>query len=152
MVAFDMSRYMHGGTLWRPLNQDAGNLSELLKATFGISSKEVLCEGQVLEGKISAGSPAVLIISTSALRSLELLRFLISSLLGLLQLLELLIYVYILIYKYQLPLVAKFSNMSLGVHLLCEVMPVFHLIFIWMMQLLLPCFGVVIYCLKRTWI
>ncbi|XXG41636.1 hypothetical protein AAC387_Pa01g2065 [Persea americana] len=57
------------------LNQDAGNLSKLLKATFGISWKEVLCEGQVLEGKISAGSPAVLIISTSALRSLELLSF-----------------------------------------------------------------------------
>lgn len=63
------------------LIQDAGNLSKHLKATFGNSWNEVLCESQVLEGKISVGSPAVLIISTSALRSLELLRFLLSSLL-----------------------------------------------------------------------
>ncbi|XXG46884.1 hypothetical protein AAC387_Pa02g1613 [Persea americana] len=56
------------------LNQDAGNLSKHLKATFGNSWNEALCESQVLEGKISVGSPAVLIISTSALRSLELLR------------------------------------------------------------------------------
>lgn len=56
------------------LNQDAGNLSKHLKATFENSWKEVLYEGQMLEGEISVGSPAVLIICTSALRSLELLR------------------------------------------------------------------------------
>ncbi|XP_077250212.1 U3 containing 90S pre-ribosomal complex subunit [Tasmannia lanceolata] len=60
--------------LSQDLNQDAGNLGKHLKATFGISWREVLTEGQLSEGKIDEGSPAVVIISTSALRSLELLR------------------------------------------------------------------------------
>jgi hypothetical protein len=45
-----------------------------MKAAFGPSWKQVLCEGKLVEGIIDPGSPAVLIISTSALRSLELLR------------------------------------------------------------------------------
>ncbi|KAJ0971896.1 hypothetical protein J5N97_019855 [Dioscorea zingiberensis] len=53
--------------------QDVDNFSDHIKATFGGSWKEVLCEGKLSEG-IDAGSPAVLVISTSALRSLELLR------------------------------------------------------------------------------
>ncbi|KAJ1382419.1 Protein Cms1 [Sesbania bispinosa] len=45
-----------------------------IKAAFGASWKEVLCEGQLIEGKINAGSPAVLILSASALRCIHLLR------------------------------------------------------------------------------
>jgi hypothetical protein len=45
-----------------------------MKAAFGPSWKQVLCEGKLVEGIIDPGNPAVLIISTSALRSLELLR------------------------------------------------------------------------------
>lgn len=56
------------------LPQDVSNLSEHMKASFGPSWKEVLCKKQ-LPGKISEpGSPALLTISLSALRSLELLR------------------------------------------------------------------------------
>lgn len=46
-----------------------------MKAAFGPSWKEVLCEGQLKDGKIDPGSPAVLIISAAALRSLEFLRY-----------------------------------------------------------------------------
>ncbi|XP_008776739.2 protein CMSS1 [Phoenix dactylifera] len=56
------------------MDQDVENLSKHMKAIFGTLWKEVLCEGNLSEGTIDAGSPAVLIISTSALRSLELLR------------------------------------------------------------------------------
>ncbi|EHA8588023.1 hypothetical protein COCNU_scaffold003913G000020 [Cocos nucifera] len=62
------------------MDQDVENLSKHMKAVFGTSWKEVLCEGKLSEGTIDAGSPAVLIISTSALRSLELLRYNILSL------------------------------------------------------------------------
>lgn len=56
------------------LPQDVSNLSEHMKASFGPSWKEVLCKKQ-LTGKFSEpGSPALLTISLSALRSLELLR------------------------------------------------------------------------------
>lgn len=54
--------------------QDATTLGKHLKAAFESSWKEVLCEGQLLEGKVDPGNPAVLIISTSALRSLEFIR------------------------------------------------------------------------------
>ncbi|XP_010245777.1 PREDICTED: protein CMSS1 isoform X2 [Nelumbo nucifera] len=60
--------------LLQDLEQNAGNLSKHMKAVFGKSWKNVLCEGQLLEGKVDPGSPAVLVISSSALRSLELLR------------------------------------------------------------------------------
>ncbi|GAB4834986.1 hypothetical protein Ancab_033253 [Ancistrocladus abbreviatus] len=56
------------------LFQDASNLGKHLKAVFGSSWKEVLSEGQLVEGEIDPGSPAVLVISSSAVRSLELLR------------------------------------------------------------------------------
>ena len=45
-----------------------------MQEAFGPSWKEVLSEKQLVEGKIDPGCPAVLIISTSALRSIELLR------------------------------------------------------------------------------
>ncbi|KAG6394832.1 hypothetical protein SASPL_145422 [Salvia splendens] len=55
--------------------QDApGNLVGDLKVAFGSSWKEVLCEKHLQEGKVEPGSPALLVISSSALRSLELLR------------------------------------------------------------------------------
>ncbi|KAF6133967.1 hypothetical protein GIB67_040731 [Kingdonia uniflora] len=56
------------------LGQDAGDLSEHIKSAFGSSWKEELCEPKFVDGKIDPGSPAVLVISTSALRSLELFR------------------------------------------------------------------------------
>ncbi|KAG5530980.1 hypothetical protein RHGRI_025807 [Rhododendron griersonianum] len=59
--------------LSRGTDQSASNLGEHMKAAFGSSWKEVLCEKQLLEGKIDPGSPALLVISLSALRSLELL-------------------------------------------------------------------------------
>ena len=46
-----------------------------MKGAFGASRKEELCEGQVVEGEIGVGSPALLVISLAALRSLELLRY-----------------------------------------------------------------------------
>ncbi|XP_042514669.1 protein CMSS1 isoform X2 [Macadamia integrifolia] len=55
------------------LERDAETLSKHVKAAFGASWKEVLCEGKILEGS-DPGSPAVIVISTSAIRSLELLR------------------------------------------------------------------------------
>lgn len=56
------------------LDQDAESLSIHMKAAFGKLWKEVLYEGQLVDGNVDPGSPAVLTISTSALRSLELLR------------------------------------------------------------------------------
>lgn len=56
------------------LSQDGKSLGTLMKAVFGTSWKEVLCEGKLSEGKIEPGGPAVLVISTSALRCIELLR------------------------------------------------------------------------------
>lgn len=55
-------------------SQDAINLGKHMKTAFGSSWKEVLCEGELVEGKIDAGNPVVVIISISAIRSLELLR------------------------------------------------------------------------------
>ncbi|KAL5711598.1 hypothetical protein ACHQM5_013866 [Ranunculus cassubicifolius] len=56
------------------IDQDAESLGKHIKTGFGKSWKEVLCDGQILDGKIDPGSPAVVVVSTSALRSLELLR------------------------------------------------------------------------------
>ena len=50
-------------------------LEKHIKEAFGAKWKEELCEGKLIEGKIEAGSPAVLVLATSALRSIELLRF-----------------------------------------------------------------------------
>ncbi|KAA0044636.1 hypothetical protein IC582_017203 [Cucumis melo] len=54
--------------------QDDKSLVKHIKEAFGSSWKEVLCKGELLEGRTEPGSPAVLIISTSALRSIELLK------------------------------------------------------------------------------
>ncbi|CAL5034862.1 unnamed protein product [Urochloa decumbens] len=54
--------------------QDVESFSDHVKEAFGPSWKEELCEGQVVEGEIGVGSPALLVISSAALRSLELLR------------------------------------------------------------------------------
>ncbi|PON95564.1 Protein Cms [Trema orientale] len=55
-------------------NQDAESLGKDVKVAFGTSWKEVLCGKKLLEGKIDPGSPAILLISASALRAIELLR------------------------------------------------------------------------------
>ncbi|CAN6248168.1 unnamed protein product [Urochloa humidicola] len=54
--------------------QDVESFGDHVKGQFGASWKEELCEGQVVEGEIGVGSPALLVISSAALRSLELLR------------------------------------------------------------------------------
>ncbi|KAJ4847494.1 hypothetical protein Tsubulata_011387 [Turnera subulata] len=54
--------------------QDVEHLGKHMKAVFGSSWKQALSQGQLVEGNIDPGSPAVLIISTSALRCIELLR------------------------------------------------------------------------------
>lgn len=55
--------------------QDVMRLEKYIKEAFGAKWKEELCEGKLIEGKTEAGSPAVLVVATSALRSIELLRF-----------------------------------------------------------------------------
>lgn len=62
--------------LSQDMDQDVENLGKHMKAAFGASWKEVLCGKQVLEGKVDPGSPALLVVSSSALRAIELLRFL----------------------------------------------------------------------------
>lgn len=56
------------------LPQDATTLSEHMKTAFGQSWRHELCDKQILQGKIEPGNPALLVISLSALRSLELYR------------------------------------------------------------------------------
>ncbi|CAN0858106.1 Uncharacterized protein C3orf26 homolog [Linum grandiflorum] len=60
--------------LFRELPQDVEGLGHCLKAAFGKSWKEELCDRKLVDGKTEPGSPAVLFISTSALRAIELLR------------------------------------------------------------------------------
>ncbi|GAB2230173.1 hypothetical protein Drorol1_Dr00014430 [Drosera rotundifolia] len=55
-------------------NQGANDLGKHIKNSFGSSWKQELAEGKLVEGTIDPGSPAVLVISSSAIRSLELLR------------------------------------------------------------------------------
>lgn len=50
------------------------NLMKHVKAIFGPSWEEVLCEGNVVEGNVQPGCPALLIISSSAIRCVEILR------------------------------------------------------------------------------
>ncbi|KAJ3675755.1 hypothetical protein LUZ60_004797 [Juncus effusus] len=55
--------------------QNVEKLSEHVKIVFGEEWDRELCEGKLLEGDdVASGSPALLVICTSALRSLELLR------------------------------------------------------------------------------
>ncbi|KAK3034162.1 hypothetical protein RJ639_034658, partial [Escallonia herrerae] len=60
--------------LSQTLPQDASTIGEHMKAAFGSSWKKVLYEKQLPEGEVEPGSPALLVISLSALRSLEVLR------------------------------------------------------------------------------
>jgi protein CMS1 len=55
-------------------SQDAESFGDHVKGAFGASWKKELCEGNVVEGEIGVGSPALLVICSAALRSLELLR------------------------------------------------------------------------------
>lgn len=57
-----------------PAQNATSNLGEHMKVAFGSSWKEVLCEKHIQEGQLDPGNPALLVISLSALRSLELLR------------------------------------------------------------------------------
>eukprot|EP01018_Ginkgo_biloba_P014516 Gb_37210 [translate_table: standard] len=50
------------------------NLSKHVKTMFGPSWKEVLCEESLFEGSVEPGSPAILVISSSAVRCVEVLR------------------------------------------------------------------------------
>ncbi|XP_071707209.1 uncharacterized protein [Rutidosis leptorrhynchoides] len=54
--------------------QDVSNLSEHMKASFGSSWKESLCKKPVSGKNSEPGSPTLLTISLSALRSLDLFR------------------------------------------------------------------------------
>ncbi|KAJ0258422.1 U3 containing 90S pre-ribosomal complex subunit [Hirschfeldia incana] len=58
--------------LSQKLDQNVSNLGEHIKMSFGSEWRETLCEG--IEGKVDPGNPAVLVVSSSALRSLELIR------------------------------------------------------------------------------
>ncbi|KAL3338051.1 hypothetical protein AABB24_030302 [Solanum stoloniferum] len=53
--------------------QISSPLADHMKVAFGASWKEILCEKE-LDEKIDPGQPALLVISLSALRSLDLLR------------------------------------------------------------------------------
>ncbi|KAK6790226.1 hypothetical protein RDI58_014026 [Solanum bulbocastanum] len=53
--------------------QISSALADQMKVAFGASWKEILCEKE-LDEKIDPGQPALLVISLSALRSLDLLR------------------------------------------------------------------------------
>ncbi|KAL0720546.1 hypothetical protein Bca4012_035145 [Brassica carinata] len=58
--------------LSQKLDQNVSNLGEHIKLSVGSSWRETLCEG--IEGKVDPGNPSVLVVSSSALRSLELIR------------------------------------------------------------------------------
>ncbi|KAL3835038.1 hypothetical protein ACJIZ3_009774 [Penstemon smallii] len=57
-----------------PAENITGDLGEHVKVAFGSSWKKELCEKSLQEGQVDPGSPALLVISSSALRSLELIR------------------------------------------------------------------------------
>lgn len=61
-----------------PAQKIAGNLGEHVKVAFGSSWKEVLCGKNLKEGQVDPGCPALLVISSSALRSLDLIRLMLS--------------------------------------------------------------------------
>jgi protein CMS1 len=58
----------------RDTDLDVKLLGGDIKGAFGNCWRQVLCESEVVEGKIPPGSPSVLIVSTSALRSIHLLK------------------------------------------------------------------------------
>lgn len=72
----ELGAYSEGCMVQLPegASQDVESFGDHVKRTFGASWKEDLCEGNLIEGLVEAGSPALLVISLGALRSLELLR------------------------------------------------------------------------------
>ncbi|CAH8356905.1 unnamed protein product [Eruca vesicaria subsp. sativa] len=60
--------------LSQKLDQNVSNLGEHIKMCYGTSWRETLCESEAVEGKVDPGNPSVLVVSSSALRSLELIR------------------------------------------------------------------------------
>lgn len=56
------------------MGRNIENLMKHVKAIFGPSWEEVLCEGNVVEGNVEPGCPSLLIISSSAIRCVEILR------------------------------------------------------------------------------
>ncbi|XP_078156454.1 U3 containing 90S pre-ribosomal complex subunit [Carex rostrata] len=56
------------------VDQDVDNFSDHIKEAFGVLWKEELCQAKELGSYVEVGSPTLLVISISALRSLELLR------------------------------------------------------------------------------
>ena len=56
-------------------SQDVESFGEHVKRAFGATWKAELCEGKLVEGSVDVGSPALLVISLGALRSLELMRY-----------------------------------------------------------------------------
>ncbi|KAL9269100.1 hypothetical protein AKJ16_DCAP14472 [Drosera capensis] len=65
-------------TIWKlpeNANQDANDIGKHIKDSFGSSWEQELSEGKLVEGTINPGSPAVLVVSSSAIRSLELSRY-----------------------------------------------------------------------------
>ncbi|KAK4803936.1 hypothetical protein SAY86_003753 [Trapa natans] len=55
-------------------DKDDKSLGKQIKAAFGSSWKEVLYEKNLIEGKVDPGSPVILILATSAIRAIEVLR------------------------------------------------------------------------------
>ncbi|XP_057734906.1 protein CMS1 isoform X2 [Arachis stenosperma] len=55
-------------------DSDVKILGNNIKAAFGASWKQVLCEPGLVPDQVLPGSPAILIVASSALRSLHLLR------------------------------------------------------------------------------
>lgn len=56
------------------MDHNIHNLMKHVKAIFGPSWEEVLCEGSLVKGNAEPGCPAILIISSSAVRCVEILR------------------------------------------------------------------------------
>lgn len=77
-VSIFMLLFCHADTCMVELSWDQTKnprtLGEHMKVAFGPSWKDLLCKNQLEAGKIEPGHPSLLVISSSALRSLELLR------------------------------------------------------------------------------
>lgn len=56
------------------MDHNIQNLTKHVKTIFGSSWEEVLCEGNLVEGNAEPGCPAILIICSSAVRCVEILR------------------------------------------------------------------------------
>ncbi|CAJ1977812.1 unnamed protein product [Sphenostylis stenocarpa] len=74
LSSLELESLKHNCVLHLSNHSDVQILGETIKAAFGASWKEDLCQGNLVQGKVNAGSPAVLIITSSALRCIQLLR------------------------------------------------------------------------------